>query len=354
MTALVHRRRLRPVAPEPKGPGGTIGPIFVRYTWPLTWVGWLSILAAGAFLLWQLPQQLGYRFSDESDTFDVTRWLGLLPTFGDAALILLPAALELGYPNVARRNRWLRAGTALIALQQVGSAATGPLFGWLVDAGIAIDPSADGDPTVGLQVMFLAVGVGLGVVAVAGWLAFARGLWRAGARPTPRVLMAVVAAIAVPQVVELAIVAVPAAWASLSVIFGVRLLLGVVEIAASAAVATAFLWGAKERRAPRRAWRIGAIAAVMFAISYAFGLVVVWAQRSEFAPLAFTSLLGLGATWPLLLMVSCLAGLGRGTEARPSRSRRRRFVVKGERQMRGEGWATAVSDWSGAQPSESR
>jgi hypothetical protein len=357
MTTLVHRRTLQPVVAEPRGPGGTIGPILARYTAPLTWIGWLSILGAAGYLIWRVPLLWQGAFSDESGEFNPVHVLGLLPMVGNAALILLPAAVELGYPNVARRNRWLRTGAALIALQRVGSTASGPLSGLVLSAGLGQDGSADTDPAVVVQGMVLAVDVGLAVVLVAGWLAFAYGLWRAGARPSQSVLMVVVGAVVVLQALVLGIEVLSADWTSVSGvtlgIFGVRILIAFADAAATAALTITLLWGAKEGLLPRRAWRIAVIAAFMSAIALVFGQFVILVLTSDLATLALNVTLDVAAAWPLLLMVACLAGLGRGEEAwRPWPPRRRSyFIVYGERRLRAD---ALPSGPLGAQPSESR
>jgi hypothetical protein len=340
---------------EPKGPGGTIGPILARFTAPLTWIGWLSLPATVLFLVWQVPPGLS-----DSGAPDGIQWLWLMTTLGNAALILLPAAIELGYPNVARRNPWLRRGAVLIALQQVGYAAIGALFSWAFSAGLGVNTSVDTDPTFVLQAAYLVAAFALGVVAIAGWLAFGDGLWRAGARPAPRVLLSIVGALVVIQAIVLGIEAGPQDWASTSglsaAVVGVRLLLGVGQVAATATVAILLLWGTRAGLAPRRAWRIGAVAAVVLAAAYAIGFVAPWVQSSDLAQLMLTVYVGLGAAWPLLVVVACLAGLGRGTETRrATRSRGRSFfLVHGGRRLREVASAAASFSQPGAQPSESR
>ena len=343
---LVHRRRIRPDAPAAKGPGGTIGPLLA----PLTWIGWLSILAAVAYLViktWPLATAGGGLRPDDF------RPTAVLATIGTTALVLLPAALELGYPAVARRNRWLLAGVVVLAVSPLARPLGNVASDWIAGL-LSPDPNLFGvdqpsvDPFYVSMAVSQLVGVVLAVVRLAGWVAVYRGLAAAGARPGRRLL--------VPSVLVVAAVSATLDGLAIAGITGstdagqvvvvassvAALAVNLVASAATAAVMVALLRGAAQRRVPLAAWRFGAAAALAWIIAFALELVLaVWRPEQDgglfVALLTVAGLLNGFVTWALLV-AACLAGLGRGTaERRGLGPRRSAFVVRGGRRLRPAG-----------------
>jgi len=339
---LVHRRRIGSSSGDPKGPGGTIGPLLA----PLTLIGWLSIVAAIAYAAVQLSSPLEGVFTSSGDI----SWLALLHVVSSSVVILLPAALELGYPGVRRRNKALLIGLTLLAVAEVMRPAVTWLFDW-ADTMIVIDPNgtsgnvAQFDSTPWLMFARQLMGVARQVIDLAAWLSVFAGLGAAGARPRGRVViapaLAVTAVIATYDAVTLwtfssegDLSMAPFALANV-LAAGV----GICTTAASVAVVVALLWGANLRLRPRLAWRLGAVAGVLMVVGILSALaftLFAWRLSGEdstgVATLLAISQILQSAGWPLLLAAS-LAGLGRGTDERhvpPWHA----FVVRGARRLR--------------------
>jgi len=346
MTTLVHRRRLPPVLSEPRGPGGTIGPALSRQLAPLTWVGWLSIVAAVAYLLseaWTLLAQGG---GPQSDSF---LWLGVVRALGAAAAILAPAALELGYPGVGRRNARLLTGLALLAL----AVLLRPVVGFASDRAadilyqgseVVVGDQPPPDPTMILIALHQSLDVGRELVTLAGWVWLCRGLLAAGSRPPWRLV--VIAMLAVVVVDAAYNVAFLPALVDAGVWVGnvVTVVVGMVVGSAATAAAVILIWGARRGLLPTVAWRLGAAAAAsllavwILALAFSFALQVGGLPGPEQVPVDMTLLTAsttLGDLATVLLFGACLAGLGRGpARRRVVGPRRRRFQIRGDQRLR--------------------
>lgn len=344
MRTLVHRRQVvRTVAP--RGPGSTVGPLLARLTAPLTWVGWLSLGGVAYMLiLWAWGRVIGGVPSDVG-LLDLAG-LAVLGQISSLATVLLPAALELGYPGVARRNPWLLRGMLLLALAPLSR----PLAGFVQDwASNALFQTGDGRQFIQSDIAF-AFGQTLALIGdllqALGWLAFLRGLIVARARPRDSVLVAFALAGVAVWVAAL-LPSFGQLWASDRLIAsasnGLGILVGLCHSAATAGVVAALLTGAFRRLQPHLGWAFGVATAIAMAAANIAVLVQVllgpW-TRSDGTPdyWLFTALAGLNIGSSLLLLAACLAGIGRGTDLRGDvLPRHRAYVVRGDRRLRPAG-----------------
>jgi len=341
MTRLVHRRRIRSSADEPKGPGGTIGPILA----PLSAFGWLSIVATVAYVGFELSQGLIV-------TDDEILWRGLLGLLGSACVVLLPAALELGFPGVRRRNHDLLLGVTLLAIAMAAQPASRALYHWALDVlnqgqyGWTGSTSLS-DPTAQLMFATQLMGIARMVIALAGWLAIRRGLARAGAGPRGRRVVGVALVAAVGN--SLLYVAMTSYSVDLgdlgSTLFLIANLLAVMVNTAIAfvevVVIVALVVGARDGLRPRSAWPLAGAGASGLACGMALSAAwVAWLMLNPMEPggtpvMIVSTLSGLlgNEAFHALLLAACFAGLGRGTDERHV-AMWRVFWVWGERRFR--------------------
>lgn len=341
MQRLVHRRGVGITAAAPAGPGSTIGPLARRVAAPLTGVGWASLAGAAAYLviaLWPYVVD-GRRIGDQGDSL-----LTVALRVAGALEVALPAAIEWGYPEVARRNRRLLLGLAVLAAAEFLAPPVRYLESTLFEA--VLSGATGDDPTPMLMLLSQVVGLAFGVLGVAGWTALLLGLGRAGARPRAIVLVLVVAAGVVLS--GLAYVVPVARAGNLDVPFGdpayiASFAMTLVYQAVLIAVALTLLAGAWQRLVPRRAWWLGAVAAI--ALFAGFGADLLQSAlnpttadgSTDLTLVIVGNLLEGGAVW-LLLLFACLLGLGRGTDRRAAgRPRGTAFALRGGRRFRPAG-----------------
>ena len=340
MRRLVHRRRIRPSDDEPRGPGGTIGPILA----PLSWLGWLSIVATVGHVWIEMAER-------QVVSGDVINWVEVFDVLALGCVVLAPAALELGYPGVRRRNRALLAGLVLLAFVEVSRPLGSWLYHWGTDVvaqsqGMTSGDPSEFDPDAALTFAYGLMGAARQVIGLAGWLSLVSGLAAAGARPRRALLVATTIVLVAPT----ALSGIAELWATATApdlalttlplpILVVGSVVGVGAGAARAAVLVALLVGVNLGLRPRLAWRLGGAAAAalvaVLAIDLAFSLVVwqVAEQASDFTLPLLTATTVLDIGYRVLLLAACFAGLGRGTEERhvpPWRV----FWVWGERRFR--------------------
>ncbi|HEY5629086.1 MAG TPA: hypothetical protein VIR16_06210, partial [Candidatus Limnocylindrales bacterium] len=339
MRAFIHRRQILPPTAESSGPGSTVGPVLRRLIAPLTWIGWLSLLgAASSLVVWLWGRVMGGVPSDVGQDFAT---LGALRQLASFATILLPAALELGYPGVARRNPWLLRGTLLLALALLSGPLTSFVWDWASNALFGDGGQFDQSDIAFALAQALALAGAL--LQALGWLAFLRGLMVARARPRDAVLLAFALA-AVALWVGALLPSFDQLWASDRPIFSatnvIGILVGLCHAAATAGVVAALLSGALRRLQPRLGWAFGlATAIAMAAATIAIPVQVLlgpWTQpdgSQDYWLLNVYTALNIGAS--LLLFAACLAGIGRGTDARRDvMPRRHAFLVSGDRRVR--------------------
>ncbi|MHB8960274.1 MAG: hypothetical protein ACYDAN_11660 [Candidatus Limnocylindrales bacterium] len=337
MHRLVHRTQVRTAAPEALGPGGAIGPLLRRLTAPLTRIGWLSIVGAAAYLVvWAWPWAMG---GVPIETSDLTA-LVTLRLLASIATILLPAALEFGYPAVARRNPLLLRGVALLALSQGAMPLIGLVRAW---ASSTLFPMPD-TGSVDLRLVFgQALTVARVLILVLGWTAILGGLIAAGARPRRGLAgAAILAVVGVALAADLRFL--DQLWMSdyvlASVLNVLAIIIGLAESAILAAGFVALLTGAVRQLRPLLGWSLGVAAGLAVAgalVANVLSMLVLSSIQPGGTPdytlFNVANVLN-SASMPLLLL-ACLAGIGRGTdERRVARARRRAYVVSGDRRLR--------------------
>ncbi|HYO41579.1 MAG TPA: hypothetical protein VES19_00130 [Candidatus Limnocylindrales bacterium] len=324
MATIVHRRPAPALGPEaPRGPGGSFD--------SLTWVGYASLVAAFGFLVFglrPLTEMGDMRMWDLGNVFSI-----VAASVRNAAVVVLPAALEWGVPGARRVTPWLVRGTVLIALEPLLRAGLRLVQGWYIDLQPA-DVLYDQDPF-GYDTPFGAaiwlVGLAISIVGAAGAWSLSDGLADAGGRVRRRVIVALV------TVGTLAVLATyvpyfgylePGAtidfgsivlWMSL-----VGLGIDLVDNAIWLMVAARLIAGFVAHARPRAAWGLGALAASgMFLIRLLGPVLTLWFPTGGYG-YAFTAVSVL--SW-VLLVVAFLAGLGRGRVRRRPRPRRMRLFV---------------------------
>jgi len=322
LATIVHRRPATRRAPEaPRGPGGTF--------WSLTRVGWLfAVLGAGMFV-WDMRFLL--------DLGGPVQWSwpavlqAILGALRGAAVVAMPAALELGVPGARTRTRWLYRGLVLLALEQLARPVLSQLQQLAIDAigTDAIQPSINQPISLALVMAALAVNL----LALAGTWSLSDGLADAGARPRRPILVVVVA---VTMAVTLAAylpgfgffqegavfdLSSLALWSNL-----LGLVVGLVEIALWAVVATRLVAGFLDRRLrPREAWMYGGLAGVLLlVVRIAYPVIVMAKVEGDGLTLALNAVAA--GPW-IFLFIAFTAGLGRGRERRAEPPRRVRLFV---------------------------
>lgn len=337
MAKLVQRRSIRRDDPEAKGPGGALIPLFAS----LTLVGWLSIAAGAAYVALQIVPPLV-----SGAAIDV-EWLGSLAAavvLGRAATMLLPAAVQFGFPRVGRRNPRLLLGLVLLAGAQVVFLVAQGVGGWVLRS-LYEQPVVEGglDPTTVAQVVLTVFSLAYSTVEILGWAWVYRGLRAAGASVTRRVVAsAVTAAMAAEGVTYAWLLVVymgpSTSEVSIGLVFDILAIgLGLGSLGATMAVAVLLVAGFRQRLVPRSAWGAGAVYGILTAVVLILGIVGMVGRvlsgegRSDAAVSIALGLPGLAA--PFLLLAAFALGLGRGTQDRqaPARTVARHWVTGGRR-----------------------
>jgi hypothetical protein len=252
--------------------------------------------------------------------------------FSDAAMMLVPAALLVGFPGIGRRNPWLFRGAVLLAAAQFARLLLDVVQAWILET---LSPGSGGgiDPTtlVGLALALLTLGIGL--VSVTGAWSFSDGLSDAGARP-PRVLLA---GVAIGLVAAMLAVYWPLLTSGLDLtqVGGWLNLVGfsmsMVLIALYAMLAVRLMTGPFVGLVPSAAWVVGALGGLALLAQRILSPLGVWLSSSPeqaglVAQISLAIVLLGYAAWPLLL-VAALLGLGRGTRRRQVRAPLMRLFV---------------------------
>ena len=323
MAHLVHRQvAVRRGQPEPEGLDSILA--------CMTPVGWLSVLAAVGIVVADLRPLV------ESGALGVAPWTSiagqLAGALAAAALMLMPAALLIGFPGVWHRNRWLYRGAILLAGAQFARVLLDVLQTWILEA---LSPGSGGgiDPSTLEGLAFAVLSLSIGLVSIAGAWSFADGLSDAGARP-PRLLLGLVAA---GLVAAMLVVYWPYLTSSLdlSQVVGWLNFLGfalsMVLIALYGVLAVRLLAGPFLRLVPRGAWVAGALGGLALLAQRTLSPLVAWLfaspEQADLAAQVSTAIVLLGyVAWPLI-MVAALLGLGRGTRRRRVRSPLMRLYV---------------------------
>ena len=317
MATIVHRRPLRSPAPELRGPGASLS--------SLTWVGWVSLVVAAAWFVAGLRPILdmgdvrSWRWPDVA-------WLAWRE-LADAVLIALPAALEWGVPGARRRTPLLLRGTVLLALLMVARGILTLVQGWLFDT-----VGFEGDFESPVWLSLTLVQLGTIVVGIGGVWALSDGLIDAGARIGRRLLAAasVTGVVLVTWIVPFYAVSPDALGSALSQpLFWlnlVGLILYVIDTVLWSIVAVRLMAGFGARLRPERAWAIGALAGAAMIAVRAFSMLLSITGGQD-AWLTVVAQLLYGAPW-ILLVLSLLAGLGRGHERRDVPPRRMRLFIR--------------------------
>jgi hypothetical protein len=318
MATRVHRRLLPPRPATAGGPGATLLPLLA----PLSPIGWASAVLAIVWMAGHLWPSVANGSLDPNNDGAVS--VNLVTTIGGAAVIAMPAALELGFPSVRRRNPWLLAGFCLFAVAQLAQAMIGFLRAWVVanldpGTGSALDPGTSIGFALGL------LGIAGTLIWIAGSVAVFRGLDDARARPPRLPVLVLALAVAgsmgflfLPYLGSGSGTALSAASLACTLIF----------VALRVAIAVQLAWGAWRGLVPVVAWRLGGVAGLLVLAGHlaniaAFAVARIGGENVDVGLattlLNVTSLSGAGA-W-LVLVAACLAGLGRGTARRAARPR---------------------------------
>ncbi len=340
MRTLVHRRQVSTAAPGSLGPGGTIGPLVGRLAAPLTWIGKLSAAGAACYLIaWAWPWAMG---GVPIESGDLTAMV-VLRQIASIATILLPAALEFGYPGVARRNPLLLRGVALLALSQVVAPVIRFVQDWASSTLFLMPDTGTAD----LPLVFgQAVTVARILILVVGWIAIFGGLVAAGARPRRGLARAaILAVVIVGLAADLRFF--DQLWMRdyllASVMNALAIIVGLAESAILAACFAAVLTGAFRQLRPLLGWSLGVASGLAAAGAFVANLVSMLALSSvqpgdtpDYTLFNVANVLNSASM--LLLLLACLAGLGSGTEERRvAWPRRRLHVVSGDRRLRPAG-----------------
>jgi hypothetical protein len=308
---------MRIPAPEPRGPGASLS--------ALTWVGWVSLIAAVAWFLVSMRPLLDTGDIGTWNWGEVTwlAWRGL----ADAAIIALPAALEWGVPGARRRTPLLLRGTVLLALLLVARGALTLIQAWLFDT---TDFGFDFESPIGLSLTL--VQLGTVVLGIAGVWAISDGLVDVGSRLSRRLLAAaiVVGLILGAWIVPIYAVSVddlgsalgrPLFWLNL-----VGLVLYVVDSVLWCIVAVRLLAGFTARLRPGRGWAIGALAGAAMLAARALSMLLSITGGQD-AWLTVVAQLLYDAPW-ILLVLAFLAGVGRGRERRDAPPPRMHLFIR--------------------------
>jgi hypothetical protein len=295
----------------------------------MTRVGWLFALLGIGWFAWDLRFLLDLGGPVQLSWAAVLQ--GILAAARGAAVVAMPAALEIGVPGARMRTRWLYRGLVLLSLEQLAR----PLLSLLQQLAFdslgpeALQPSLDQPISLALVLAALAVNL----LALAGTWSLSDGLADAGARAR-RWLIAVVVAVAMAltlvaylpgfgffaegSVFDLSSLAL---WANL-----LGLAVGLVEIALWVVVAVRLLAGVLGRRLrPREAWLYGGLAGLLIlAVRIGYPLVMLSGITNDGLTLALNAIAA--GPW-IFLFIAFTAGLGRGRERRAEPPRRLRLFV---------------------------
>jgi hypothetical protein len=301
---IVNRRRAARRRPEPRGLDGVVA--------CLSPVGWLS---AGLAVVWVIA---GLQPLTNPGVLGQAGFAALamhvFRTMGDAAMVALPAALELGYPGVGRRNRRLRRGFVLLALAGVLRPVLGFAQTLIVNT---MDPGSEQvfDPATALGLAFTLLSIASGLLLVGGLWATSDGLADAGASPRRLVvpLMAVAgAAVTViaylPYLGQGLDMTKVAGWVNLA-----ALALSLLQIGLWIAVGVRLVYGGVMGLPPRPAWLAGLAAGVLILV-LRFGSPAALAIQQDLGLGPILS--GIGSAMGILLLLAAIEGLGRGTRRR--------------------------------------
>lgn len=318
MARVVSRRQLARPRVDPRGLGGIVA--------CLSPLGWLSAAAAAAWVVIGLEPLTSLGVLGQAAPTDIAR--SVVSTVGDAALVALPAGLELGFPRVRRVNPWLWRGFVLLAVATVASPLVRSAQGWISET---LDPGMEQafDPSTALGLAFVLLSLAPVLLTIGALWAASDGLGDAGARPRRPVLQVVVAAGLAITLLAYAPLLGPAldmtkaiGWANLA-----SLLLSLLETALWFAVGVRLVSGGVQGLLPRAGWMLGLLAGLLVLVLHA-GVPVLVAIGTDSAGLPpvlpiINSALG------VLLLAAALAGLGRGTRRRTIRAPLMRlFVVR--------------------------
>jgi len=301
---VVHRQRVTHRRADPRGLDGIVA--------CLSPVGWLSLALAVLWMVVGLQPLTSPGVLNQSELAAIA--MRILSTAADAALVALPAGLELGYPRVRRRNPWLWRGVTLMAVAQLARPVIKLLQTWIVEN---LDPGTEQVFNTGtaLGLGFLLVSLLPGLLLIGALWALSDGLFDAGARP--RRLVVPVMAVAGVVVTLLAYLPYLGEGLDLSTANGWTNLLGLslslLQIALWIAVGVRLVFGGAMGLLPRSAWLIGLLAGVLILL-LRFGSPVTLSVSQDLGLGPIIS--GIDSALGILLLSSVLEGLGRGTRRR--------------------------------------
>ncbi len=292
-------------------------------------VGWLFMVLGVGWFVWNMRFLL--------DLGGPVQWSwpavlqAILGAARGAAVIAMPAALEIGVPGARKRTRWLYRGLVLLSLEQLARPVLSQLQQLAFDSlgAESMQPSLDRPISLALVMASLSVSL----LALAGTWSLADGLADAGARPRRWILggvlaaaMAVTLAAYLPgfgffvegSVFDFSSLAL---WTNL-----LGLVIGLVEIALWVVVGVRLVAGALGRRLrPREAWLYGGLAGVLLlAVRVGFPLILMARFEGDGLTLALNAIAA--GPW-IFLFIAFTAGLGRGRERRAEPLRRVRLFV---------------------------
>lgn len=323
MATIVHRRPAAGRAAEPaRGPGGTF--------WSMTRVGWLFAALGAGWFAWNMRFLL--------DLGGPVQWSwpavleAILGAARGAAVVAMPAALEIGVPGARTRTRWLYRGVVLLALEQL----LRPVLSQLQQLAFeslgteALQPSFDQPLSLALVLAALAINL----LALAGTWSLSDGLADAGARPRRWILAGV---LAVAMAVTLAAYLPGFGFFTEGAVFDfsslalwsnlLGLVVGLIEIALWVVVAVRLLAGFLGRGLrPREAWLYGGLAGLLLlAVRIVYPAILMARIEGEGLALALNAIAA--GPW-IFLFIAFTAGLGRGRERRAEPPRRVRLFVR--------------------------
>lgn len=321
MATIINRRLAPAPGPAPaRGPGAAFS--------SLTLVGWVSAVAAVLYLVIALRPILDLGGPTLWDWGEVGN--RVLAAIRPAAVVGMPAALELGVPGARRRTPWLMRGLVLLALEELARPAIRTAQQFLFDQAGSDALASSLDSPLGLALSLVSIAATL--LAVGGAWALSDGLADAGARPR-RTILAVVVTVGMVVSVFAYLPAygyfiegatfdftLPRTWFT-----AVGVALGFVEIWLWLVIGARLVAGSVFRLRPRRAWILGAIAGVTILV-VRLGYPLLFITQPDVPGLA--EIAGVVASMPwIVLFLAFATGLGRGRERREERPRRLRLYV---------------------------
>jgi hypothetical protein len=295
----------------------------------LTWFGWISAGVAVGWLFLQLRPLVDATAFSDARRLDTV--LEIVRAVSGAAALAMPAALELGLAQAARRVRWLYRAAVLLAVAQVATIVLEQVQQRFLSG---IDLTDASQPVV---LAFAVASLAPAIATIAGMVALSDGLWDIGARP-PRLVLRVVGGIAVLAVLLTYLPYLNQLFSpdaiAVSVLNLLRIVISLGLIGITAVAGTHLLSGAIANMTPRLPWVLAGLAGACYVLG-SFGRVLTGLPLPQDVQVSMQDLLiaasyavfALVSAAPILLLLAFATGLARSAfDASPARRLVARWV----------------------------